>query len=95
MRRELASFNGNSGRYSGAQGVHYARRAQWWREDNCELDCVRQMTAEQRAIPAIIVDAVIARLDNAEAKSVPGNPISPVERYRVSGLPADHVASFE
>jgi hypothetical protein len=60
--------------------------------DNCELDRVRQMVAEQRAIPAMIVDAIIARLDSVEAKSKPPTPMLPVEEHRVSMPAADEVA---
>jgi hypothetical protein len=37
------------------------------------LNVVRELVAEQRAIPAVVVAAILARLDNAEARAAATN----------------------
>jgi hypothetical protein len=37
------------------------------------LDVVRELVAEQRAIPAVVVAAILARLDSAEDRGAAAN----------------------
>jgi hypothetical protein len=37
------------------------------------LNVVRELVAEQRAIPAVVVAAILARLDNAEGREAAAN----------------------
>jgi hypothetical protein len=37
------------------------------------LDVVRELVAEQRAIPAVVVAAILARLDSAEGRGAAAN----------------------